>query len=181
MKKYSNSIELQKLIENIKGIYDSNNLLETLTDFERVLDNLDVYAFPNWRYGELAEGPVSSRHWVTAKFIWPKKLPPDPKFINRMLNNGIDCDVYQSKLVTPVKVEDYDDFKPGTFYPKKASHPIWVIEICIPKHMIHNVEKGYMELGGERIDLNDLDSAYEQDLDSQGVMEREDEDQKYNE
>jgi len=180
MKHYSKSVELQKLIENIKGIYDSSNLLEILTDFERVLDNLDIYAFPNWRYGELAEGPVSSRHWVTAKFIWPKKLAPDPMFINRLVNNGIDCDVYESKLMAPVKVESYEDFEPGKFYPKKSTHPIWVVEICIPKHMIQNVEKGYMELGDEQIDLAELQSAYEEDLDNEGVVDQ-GVDEKYNE
>lgn len=178
MQQYNNSVELQKLIENIKGIYDSKNLLDILTDFERVLDNLDVYAYKNWRYGELAEGPISSRHWVTAKFIWPKKLAPDPLFINRLVNNGVDCNLYRAQLVAPVKVEDYEDFEPGKFYPKKEKHPIWVIEICIPKHMIETVEKGYVEMSGENVDLAELTSAYEQDLDNEGVVKQGDD---YNE
>jgi hypothetical protein len=61
--------ELKTLIDNVQGVHDSNNLLETLMDFERVLDELDCYAFPNWIKGELVEGPITSRHWVSATFM----------------------------------------------------------------------------------------------------------------
>jgi hypothetical protein len=171
MQHESKSLELQKIIQNIKGIYDSTNLLEILTEFERVLENLDMYAFPNWRLGELAEGPISSRHWVSATFIWPTKLPPDPLFIDRMTSNGIDCKVRRSVMILPKKVEDYDDFKPGTFYPKKSKHPIWVVEIYIPKYMMDNLESGYMDMASQDVDLNDLTSAYEEDLNNEGIVD----------
>ena len=163
-------VELKELIENIKGIYDSANLLEILTDFERVLDNLDIYAYKNWAKGELAAGPITSKYWTTCKFIWPKKMPPDPLFVKRMQNNDIDVAVTCGTLKRPVKVETKDDFRPGTNYPKIAKHPVWVIEISIPKHLIQDVEKGYIEFGNEKIELDDLDDAYSQDLDKQGIV-----------
>jgi hypothetical protein len=170
MSNLSKTVELKELIENIKGIYESTNLLEILTDYERVLDNLDVYAYKNWGRGELAEGPISTRYWVTCKFIWPKKMPPDPLFIKRMQNNGIDVSVHTGDLKRPKHVESREDFKPGTFYPKLVKHPVWVVEISIPKHLTQEVEKGYMDLGGEKMDLSELDQAYDEDLDKQGAV-----------
>lgn len=164
------TVELKELIENIKGIYESTNLLQILTDFERVLDNLDIYAYKNWGKGELAEGPVSTRYWVTCKFIWPKKMPPDPVFVKRLQNNGIDVTVSTGHLNRPKHVETKEDFKPGTYYPKMIKHPVWVMEISIPKHLTQEIEKGYLEIGEEKLDLDDLDKAYDQDLDKQGAV-----------
>jgi len=167
--KDSDGVELKNLIDNIKGIYESANLIEILSDFERVLDNLDMYAYINWEKGELVEGPISSRHWVTAKFMWPKKLPPDPLFINRMISNGIEVTVGKDILKRSIQVKKYDDFKPGTFFPKLVKHPIWTIEIHIPRYMLQEVQQGYVEMGGEKLDLDDLDTAYDQDLDKNGT------------
>lgn len=169
MQNKSSTVELKELIENIKGIYDSTNLLEILTDFERVLDNLDIYAYKNWRNGELAKGPVSSRYWVTCTFIWPKKMPPDPLFVKRLQNNGIDVITKTAHLRRPKHVESKEDFRPGTYYPKLVDHPVWAIEISIPKHMIQEIEQGYIEVGEEKLDMDDVDSAYDQDLDKQGA------------
>jgi hypothetical protein len=48
-----------QVAENIKDIYMSEGSLLTLLDFERVLDELDLYAFKNWQIGEL----VADQHW----------------------------------------------------------------------------------------------------------------------
>jgi len=46
--------------ENIKDIYLSEGSLLTLLDFERVLDELDLYAFKNWQLGELCKARTSA-------------------------------------------------------------------------------------------------------------------------
>ena len=61
------------VIKNIESIYESNSAFNVLKDFERVLDELDIYVYKNWEDGELAEGPKINRHWVTAKFFWPQR------------------------------------------------------------------------------------------------------------
>jgi len=38
--------------QNIQDIYTSEGSLLTLLDFERVLDELELYAFKNWDRGE---------------------------------------------------------------------------------------------------------------------------------
>ena len=164
-------IELKQLIDNIQGVHDSSNLLETLMDFERVLDSLDCYAFPNWIKGELVEGPITSRHWVTATFMWPEKLPPDPKLIERLESNSIKAKVSKGKFKHALEVESADDFEPGTHYPKMVEDPVWLIELTIPKGMIKDIEEGYTNVAGETIDMEDIDAAYERDYDNEGLTD----------
>ena len=57
--------DIYDIVKNIEGIYDSNTSFQVLKDFERVLDELDLYVYDNWENGELAAGPKIDRHWVT--------------------------------------------------------------------------------------------------------------------
>ena len=43
---------IKKILDNTKEIYMTDSSLETLLDFERVLDDLDLYAFDNWKRSE---------------------------------------------------------------------------------------------------------------------------------
>ena len=43
------------IIKNVESIYDSNTSFNVLKDFERVLDELDIYVYKNWSDGEIAE------------------------------------------------------------------------------------------------------------------------------
>ena len=54
---FKNHEDYWLVADNIKGIYMSDGSLLTLLDFERVLDELDIYAFKNWQLGELVQGP----------------------------------------------------------------------------------------------------------------------------
>ena len=41
------------IIKNVQSLYAVGPTLGILKDFERVLDELDVYVFQNWEDGEL--------------------------------------------------------------------------------------------------------------------------------
>jgi len=41
------------IVQNIERVYDSNTAFQVLKDFERVIDELDVYVYENWEDGEL--------------------------------------------------------------------------------------------------------------------------------
>ena len=41
------------IIRNVQSLYAVGPTLTILKDFERVLDELDVYVFANWEEGEL--------------------------------------------------------------------------------------------------------------------------------
>jgi len=156
-----------QVAENIRDIYMSEGSLLSLLDFERVLDELDLYAFKNWAIGELVQGPEIGKYRVGCIFMWPEKLMPDPRGAKRLL--PFDCEVRYKKtnMKIPVKIEDPSDFRPGTHKAKIVEKKVWLVEIVMPKALMSDIRTGSVELEDQDIDLEDLDSAYEQDLDQQ--------------
>jgi hypothetical protein len=154
-----------QVAENIKDIYLSEGSLLTLLDFERVLDELDLYAFKNWGIGELVSGPDIGKYRVTCIFMWPEKLMPDPRGARRLL--PFDCEVKYKKttMKVPMKIEDPSDYRPGTQKARLVEKKIWLVEIVMPKALMSDIRTGSIELEDQDIDLEDLDDAYEQGLD----------------
>ena len=134
------------IIRNVHGLYAVGPTLGILIDFERVIDELDIYVFENWADGELLEGPIDSRHFVTCSFMWPKNKMPDPSGGKRLLDRG--CKVLYKKyeLLKPRKIKSPGDYRPGTTKGKIDAHPIWVVEIRMPKTLIGNFKYGKVEI-----------------------------------
>ena len=137
--------DILDVIKNIENIYESDTQFQVLKDFERVLDDLDLYVYANWKDGELVEGPVIDRHWVTASFMWPRDKMPDPMGGKRLLD--YDCKVRYGKdhILHPRKIESGDDYREGTKKGKLDRHPIWVVEVMMPKKLIADIYGGYKE------------------------------------
>jgi hypothetical protein len=159
-----------QVAENIRDIYMSEGSLLTLLDFERVLDELDLYAFKNWQIGELVSGPKIGKYRVTCIFMWPEKLMPDPRGARRLL--PFDCEVKykRTNMKVPMKIEDPSDYRPGTKKARLVEKKIWLVEITMPKSLMSDIRTGSVELEDEEIDLQDLDQAYEQDLDKESYQ-----------
>jgi hypothetical protein len=153
---------IHDVIENTKEIFMTDSSLNTLLDFERVLDELDTYVFANWKDGELVEGPIYEKYFVTCTLMWPYKMMPDPRGGERLLD--YDCEVYYSKdiLEYPIKIENPDDFEPGTKMPKMKKVPVWLVKIVMPKKLMQEIQQGSLELEGATLDLEDIESAYEE-------------------
>ena len=153
---------ISDVIENTKEIFMTDSALDTLIDFERVLDELDLYVFANWKEGELVEGPVYEKYFVTCTFMWPHKMMPDPRGGERLLD--YDCEVYYAKdqLEYPIKIKNPDDFEPGTKMPKMAKKPVWLVTIVMPKKLMQEIQQGSLELESATLDLEDIESAYEE-------------------
>lgn len=162
-----------QVAENIKDIYLSEGSLLTLLDFERVLDELDLYAFKNWEIGELVAGPEISKYRVSCTFLWPITRMPDPRGGRRLL--PFDCKVKYKKTMmkVPIKIEDPSDYRPGTHKAKIEEVPVWLVEITMPKALMNDIRTGSIELEDQEIDLADLDDAYEQDLDKEEFQNKE--------
>jgi hypothetical protein len=156
-----------QIADNIKNIYMSEGSLMTLLDFERVIDELDVYAFKNWAIGELVSGPEITKYRVSAIFMWPESLMPDPRGARRLL--PFDCVVKYKKTLmkVPVKITDPSDYRPGLKKAKISEQKVWLVEITMPKSLMSDIRTGSLELEDQDIDLADLDAAYEQDLDQE--------------
>ena len=154
-----------QVADNIRDIYMSEGSLTTLLDFERVLDEVDIYAFKNWEIGELVDGPEIGKYRVTCTFMWPLKMMPDPRGGRRLL--AFDCEVeYQRKEIKiTIKITDPSDYRPGTKKAKLMTKDVWLVTITMPKALMNDIRTGSIEMEDQDIDLDELDQAYEQDLD----------------
>jgi len=137
--------DILDIIENIENIYESNTAFGVLKDFERVLDELDIYVYDNWEHGEIAMGPKIERHWVTCSFMWPKDKMPDPQGGKRLLDYDCKVKYIKSNLIKPRKIREPDDIRPGTKKGKLDRHPIWIVEIQMPIKLIADIYSGYVE------------------------------------
>ena len=164
---FKNHEDYWQVAKNIRDIYMSDGSLATLLDFERVLDELDIYAFKNWEIGELVAGPNIGKYRVSATFMWPKNLMPDPRGGRRLL--PFDCEVLfkKQKIKIPIKITDPSDYRPGTHKARLTEKDVWLVEITMPKSLMSDIRTGSIELEDEDIDLEELDQAYEQDLDKE--------------
>ena len=144
--------DVLEIIKNIESIYESDVAFTVLKDFERVLDDLDIYVFDNWGEGELVAGPKISRHWVTCSFMWDKNKMPDPMGGKRLLDYDCKVTYGKDKIIKPRKIRTPDDIRPGTKKGKLDTLPIWVVEIMMPKKLIADIYGGYRAMNDYSVD-----------------------------
>ena len=144
--------DIKDIISNIEQIYGSNNSLNLLKDFERVIDELDVYVYDNWIDGELVDGPRESRYYVECTFMWPREQLPEPKGGKRLLEYGCRVQVAESRIAQVRKIKTPDDIRPGTRKGKIDHKDIWMIKIAMPKKLMSDINRGYTELDKNKIE-----------------------------
>lgn len=164
-------MDLKTVVQNTKKIYMTDSSLSTALDFERVLDELDMYAYKNWINGELVQGPVTEKYWVTCKFSYPYKMMPDPKAGIRLLDYNCKVSFEEDYITYPKKVESPDDFDPGTKKPKAVKKKVWVVTIRMPKELLKEVNQGFLEMEAESVDITDLDNAEMESMELAPPME----------
>lgn len=150
----ANILDELDVIKNIESMYESNSAFNVLKDFERVLDELDLYVYKNWQDGELAEGPRIDRHWVSAKFFWPRESMPDPMGGKRLLDYDCKVGYQKSHIVKPRQIMEPDDIRPGTKKGKLDRHPIWIVEIRMPKKLLADLYQAELE----NLDVQEVES-----------------------
>jgi len=160
---------IRDLLNNTKEIFMTDSAVSTLLDFERVLDELDLYAFEHWKQGEIVEGPIYEKYFVKCTFMWPYKKMPNPKGAARLTE--YDCDVsYKNDFFEhPITVKTPNDFQPGTKVPKLVKSPVWLVTIVMPKKLMQDIEQGALELESGTVDMEDIDQAYETGADNDVV------------
>jgi hypothetical protein len=162
---------IKDLLNNTKDIFMTDSAVNTLLDFERVCDELDLYAFANWKQGELVEGPKYEKYFVTCTFMWPYKKMPDPKGAVRLGEYDCEVNFKQDFFEHPIKVKTPNDFAPGTKFPKMIKSPIWLVEITMPRKLMTDIEQGALELESGTVDMEDIDQAYETGGDNEAVQQ----------
>ena len=168
---FFDDVDFTSIISTVKGIMTSDGSMSTILDFERVLDEADLYAYQNWIKGELVDGPVTGRYTVKCTFMWPYKLMPDPSGMKRLANIGCNIKMAKSKLKVPIHVKSSDDFIPGSHFPKMVEKQVWFVQIEIPKDLMNEIKEGTIDLADQTIDLDDIDQAYEDDLDKENTQQ----------
>jgi len=144
--------DIKDIIQNIEQIYGSNNALNILKDFERVLDELDVYVYDNWMVGELVSGPHEKRYFIECVFMWAKDKMPEPKGGLALIDYGCKVEFAESQMAKVRKIKKPDDIRPGTKKGKIDVEDIWLVKITMPKKLMHDIKRGYTELDKNKVE-----------------------------
>lgn len=173
------STEIEELKNTLDSIIDSSSNLNVLLEFEEVLDNLHIYSYKNWEYGEVLAGPEVSRYWVTVSLLYPYKMMPDPDGALRLIKHGARVFFYQDELIEPVKLTKPEDLGPtdpetGERKPKSKKSKVWVVTIEMPRDFVNEFESAKVNINGVEVDLSDVDSAYDSDYDNEMAPAKDD-------
>lgn len=144
--------DIKDIIQNIEQIYGSNNSLNLLKDFERVIDELDVYVYDNWIDGELVSGPHDSRYFVECTFMWPRDKMPEPKGGLVLIDYGCKVEFAESTISKVRKIKKPEDIRPGTKKGKIDHEDVWMVKITMPKKLMNDINRGYTELDRNKVE-----------------------------
>jgi hypothetical protein len=107
--------------------------------------------------------------------MWPENMMPDPRGGERLLDYGCEISYRKSKLSYPASITKPEDFRPGTKFAKTETSPVWLVEITMPKQLMTDIRQGSLELENEKLDMEDIDQAYEtgEDKEASGDVNQE--------
>jgi hypothetical protein len=162
--------------DNVKKISETNTLLDMLCEFEGVVDNFDLYAYKNWNKGEVIAGPKLGRYFIEVALMYKHKSMPDPEGILRLKENDCEVKMYKDTLVTsrPIKSIEDTEVKVRGMNPrrvaKKQDHPIWIVEIKMPRRYVDEFSKEQVEAAEDSyVDLEAMQSAQDQALEQPNI------------
>ena len=130
--------DLDSIKTTLVNISRGNDILTTLLEFERTLDNAEIFAYKNWILGELVEGPTIGRYWYKTVWMYPYAMMPDPNGGLRLTKLGAKVNFRKGVFKKPVKVKGPEDWRdPETKRAKMAEHEIWLVTIELPLKYIN--------------------------------------------
>ena len=128
---------LDTIKSTLVGISKGEGLLDMLIEFERTLDNVEIFAYRNWMLGEIVDGPHISRYWFKVTLMFPYKMMPDPNAGLRLTKLGVRMGFRKGTFHKPVKVHGPADWAdPETKRAKMAEHKVWLVDIDMPLKFI---------------------------------------------
>ena len=159
-------IEHNNIIDNVRSIDKNGTLLDILLEFEKVLDDTGMYAYKNWKVGEVAEGPKLSRYWLHVKLMYPCKMMPDPKAGLRLTKLGCEVKFEKGVLKEPVMPKSSKDLDPDG-KPKLKSHDVWLVDVLMPRKFVDEFTDEQVKMGDSQVDMEALNNAYDKGLDDE--------------
>ncbi len=155
------AVDLKSALQDIKEISISESALKTMLDFEGVLDNFDIYIYKNWLDGELIQGPIYEKYYVTASFMWDYEKMPDPKGGEVLLQYKCRVSYKKDFMKTAVHVKSEDDYRSGTKMPKTIDVPVWIVTISIPKELMDNIDQSALDMEFNKQAVEKLEKSYD--------------------
>lgn len=144
---------------DIEKLDDSEHLLDILVSAENVLDSLDVYCYASWINGQIVEGPIVRRHWVTIGLLYPFDEMPDPRAALRLLKHGVQVEFDRVKRKEKAKVGHHA---------KEPKDPTdWLITITIPRRLLDEIEGADLEMYDDEVNADDVTAAKDVGLDDE--------------
>jgi hypothetical protein len=160
-------IDIDTIYTTLDTAFSSDNVLDILMEFERTLDNLDLYVFDNWLKGEIVDGPQIDRYWITVTLMYPYKMMPDPAGAERLIDHG--CKVWYGKEILKYvgKIKGDDDYEVdehGRLKAKILEAPVWVVKITMPRHFVDEMQTDKVDTSSGKVDMEDVSNAYDENL-----------------
>lgn len=171
-------MDQMKILSTLESNYATTSSMETLMQFDAVLDRLNVYAFENWINGEIVDGPVIEPYWVTVTLMYPYKMMPDPSASERITDFGGRVFYAKDSLITAAKLvepEDSDDvdgadgMRPGQPRAKKVERKIWLVTVELPRDTMDSLTTAKNELDSQEIDMDSVEEAQDDGLGEEDV------------
>lgn len=164
--------DLDSIKNTLVKISQGNTILDTLLEFERTLDNAEIFAYKNWILGELVEGPDIGRYFYKTVWMYPYATMPDPNAGLRLTKLGAKVNFKKGVFKKPIKVQGPEDWvDPETKQAKMVEYEIWLVTIELP---IKYINRG-LEQNAEIIqkDIDDTNSEVADAFDEQEPMPEE--------
>jgi len=173
---------------DIEKFEASPHLLDLLVQMEDVLDSLDLYVYRNWLEGEIVEGPLVQRHWLSMSLLYPYHRMPDPRAAYRLFKHGVrvkfshmhraasskdraEEEVNASGLASPVPGGEAKKGKG-----EKKDDGYWLVKLQFPRRLIGQVESAAMDLDAyeDEVDAEDVEDARDSGVnDESGYVDQE--------
>jgi hypothetical protein len=168
------STDLESIKSTLVNISKGNDILDMLLEFERTLDNAELFAYKNWILGEIVDGPHISRYWFTLTLMYPAAMMPDPDAGLRLTKLGAKVGFRKGKFTKPVKVTGPADWaNPETKRAKMAHHEVWLVTIELPiKYINHGLDQLDDVIQQDIETTNaELADAYEEEMPAEDTMQ----------
>jgi hypothetical protein len=147
--------DLDGIKQTLINISKGKDLLDMLIEFERTLDNAELFAYKNWILGEVVEGPDIGRYFFKVTLMYPASKMPDPDGGLRLTKLGAKVTFKKAIFKKPVRVKGPKDWiNPDTKKAKIDKHQVWLVSIDLP---IKYIKRGIED--GDDVMLKDLEKT----------------------
>jgi hypothetical protein len=161
---------------DLDRIEEAPHILDILLQTEDILDSLDVYCYKNWLDGEVVDGPVVRRHWISVSLLYPHHKMPDPRAALRLLKHDVIVEfskVLQNGDAIQAAVAPPAASGTASAAPKSApgghdadAQSFWMVKIAFPRRLLTQTGADFSFYDDE-VDAEDVESAKDSGIDDE--------------